>query len=653
MPNISSFRYRIVSGANEHDRTVDIVPNDDLLIISKDSIGRNMAALDRWLEGEEEIYLVIDEAHHSTAKTYRRIIQHVQEKVKHTKLIGLTATPFRTAENEQGLLAKIFPDGVVDEQVSVGKTGITYQIGLKELINRRILSKPIFESCFTDILLGEGLGAGDWESISRLDTIPDYIADEMTENAARNRLIVDTYKKKQDMYGQTIVFAINIPHSIALAKLFNDEGIPADYIVSAIRDLTTGVTISQKENERKLERYRNGDLKVLINVNILTEGVDLPQTKTVFLARPTVSTILMTQMIGRALRGTAAGGTEEAYIVSFIDNWNEHIAWVNPESLFVDKENDFSENEAERQKYQLQMIAISKIEEFASLLDKGVDTTALESIDFMKRIPVGMYAFTFMLQGDMEQSHQIMIYDSTRTAYENMMQDLPELFNEYKIFEEFPDYNDLRTMAEQIKDTYFVGEMIPPYSHKDIINILRYYAQYEIAPKFYTFEDVDRSKLDVASIAKEVYEKDLRRSEEAEYLERLWNATDDNMLKLFFGQKKNFREQYDIEMRKLTDAEIFEKNKNVKFGTRDFEDMPLYQIRSINPDYEKTLRDNAFQKARDAEGNYVCAQCGRRSRSRIIFQIDHIIPLNKGGKTVADNLQVLCRNCNGKKGDKL
>lgn len=55
----------------------------------------------------------------------------------------------------------------------------------------------------------------------------------------------------------------------------------------------------------------------------------MPQTKTVFLARPTVSKILMTQMVGRALRGTAAGGTAKAYIVSFVDQWNENIAWCN------------------------------------------------------------------------------------------------------------------------------------------------------------------------------------------------------------------------------------------------------------------------------------------------------------------------------------
>jgi len=65
---------------------------------------------------------------------------------------------------------------------------------------------------------------------------------------------------------------------------------------------------------------------VLVNVNILTEGTDLPSVQTVFLARPTTSTILMTQMIGRALRGEKAGGTATAYIVSFVDHWRDKIA---------------------------------------------------------------------------------------------------------------------------------------------------------------------------------------------------------------------------------------------------------------------------------------------------------------------------------------
>ena len=90
--------------------------------------------------------------------------------------------------------------------------------------------------------------------------------------------------KKKKEYGQTIVFAVNINHAIALNQLFKNAGVASDFIVSDIRDMVTGVTISREENDAKLQAYRDGDLEVLINVNILTEGVDLPQTKTVFLA---------------------------------------------------------------------------------------------------------------------------------------------------------------------------------------------------------------------------------------------------------------------------------------------------------------------------------------------------------------------------------
>ena len=337
IPHISSFRFRVISGAPSHDRTSDIQPSDNLLIISKDSIGRNLNRLNKWLAGEKELYLIVDEAHHSIAKTYRKVIDYVQDNVPGLKLIGLTATPFRTVEGEQGLLAKIYSND------------IAYQIGLKELIKRQILSKPIFEAYYTDEEYGGSLGLDAWESIQHLDILPDDIAEQIAVSAARNKLIVDTYRAKQNAYGQTIVFAVNIVHAIQLSALFNKANIKADFIVSDVKDSITGVTISRAENERKLKAYQEGRLQVLINVNILTEGVDLPQTKTVFLARPTVSSILMTQMVGRALRGVAAGGTSEAYIVSFIDKWNEHIAWVNPESLF-NGSNEFGDAPTDRAK---------------------------------------------------------------------------------------------------------------------------------------------------------------------------------------------------------------------------------------------------------------------------------------------------------------
>ena len=650
VPHISSFCFRIVSGASSHDRTSDIRPGDNLLIVSKDSIGRNIDRLDQWLKGEKELYLIVDEAHHSTAKTYRKVIDYVKAKVPNLKLIGLTATPFRTAEEEQGLLAKIYTDGISDGRVVHGDVGITYQIGLKELISRQILAKPIFESFYTDEEYGDSLGVDAWESIQHLDVLPDEVAQQMADSAARNKLIVETYKAKQNDYGQTILFAVNVVHAIQLTSLFKKAGIKADFIVSSVKDAITGVTISREDNERKLEDYRNGKLQVLINVNILTEGVDLPKTKTVFLARPTVSSILMTQMVGRALRGTAAGGTASAYIVSFVDHWNEHIAWVNPESLF-DGNNDFQDNESERAKRDLRMIAISKIEEFAAILDDAVDTTALEKVPFEQRIPVGMYAFTYLEENGMDHAYQVMVYDSTQNAYKNLMDALPSLFKSFGATEEYLTEAQLDEMEAQCRDSFFCGEMIPPYERKDVLNILKYYAQYEAVPQFYTFAEVDRSKLDVSKIAQHIWDEDMGERKRTEYIDSLWESSDDNMLRLFFGRKLYFLRQLNIELMKLSHPDIYDDENNIKYGTRALEDLPLHEIGKINPALEKELRDQAFEKAKDADGNYRCACCGVADKSRIYFQVDHIVPMNNGGKSVVENLQILCRQCNGTKGD--
>jgi hypothetical protein len=173
----------------------------------------------------------------------------------------------------------------------------------------------------------------------------------------------------------------------------------------------------------------------------------------------------MTQMIGRALRGVEAGGTKKAYIVSFIDNGLENIAWSNPDSIF-EGNNDFADTKIEYEKRDIRLISISKIEEFAKMLNDSVDTSELEKIPFNQRIPIGMYAFT-----NNDTSYQVMVYNSTQKAYEQLMQSLPDLFNEYNSGEEeIPSYL-LSEMAEQCRNTFFLGEMIPPYDEKDIISL--------------------------------------------------------------------------------------------------------------------------------------------------------------------------------------
>ena len=652
IPHISSFRYRIVSGSSNHDKTVNIDPKDDLLIISKDSIGResNLARLAPWLAGEKEIFLVVDEAHHSTAKTYRRVIDFVKEKVEHVKLIGLTATPFRTAENEQGLLARIYKDGVSGGRSKKNDIGIAYKVDLKELINRQILSHPHFETYYTDEEYGKDLGLEALESIQNLDTLSPELSQSIAESGPRNKLIVDTYLKKADEYGQTIVFAVSVNHAIALAKLFNKAGIKAEYVVSSIKDMGTGATISAKENDRKLEAFRSGDVEVLVNVNILTEGVDLPMTKTVFLARPTVSTILMTQMIGRALRGEKAGGTSMAYIVSFVDNWNEHIAWVSPETIFVGDAAWPPKDSPEYKKQQIRWIAISKVEEFAAILNDAIDTAQLEAVPFWERVPVGMYAFQYINEEGIDFSYQVMVYNSTQAAYEEMMQALPVLFEGIHTDDEYLSDDVLNKLEAECKRRFFHHDMVPPYDQRDVRHILKYYAQKESEPKFYTFDQVDRSKLDVPAIARHIWDEDLGPKKKKEYLDALWEGVDDNLLQLFFGKKIYFLRMVGIELMKLSDPEIYAAETSVTYDKKALESLPLDKIREVDPTLEEDLREGAFAKAKTPSG-YVCAHCGNVFPNRRYLNVDHIIPMNKGGLSVPENLQILCRTCNGKKGD--
>jgi hypothetical protein len=137
----------------------------------------------------------------------------------------------------------------------------------------------------------------------------------------------------------------------------------------------------------------------------------------------------------------------------------------------------------------------------------------------------------------------------------------------------------------------------------------------------------------------------------AAYVDAIWENSDDNLLRLFFGRKTYFWKQLDIELMKLSDADLFREEKNVSFGRRQFEDMTLHEIQKYDPQYEKELRDAAFEAVRNPEGFYVCPVCGRTGKTRAWFQVDHIIPMNKGGKTVPQNLQVLCRSCNARKSD--
>lgn len=634
MVNRTVFNYRIISGM--HDKPVHIQKTDRILIASKDSMIRSLDKLKNWLNGEE-IYLVIDEAHHAVAKSYKKIIQYVADHTKSMKLLGLTATPFLTSEDEQGALKQVFTDDIV------------YKTDLDTLIKKGILATPTFIDCNTNIQFTEHLGVQALKSIENLDTLPENIVNDIAGSKERNRIIVDEYINNYEKYGPTIVFALNKNHAITLNALFNEKGkkygIKSEFIISEVQDMITGITISNADNERKIEAYRNGEIQVLINVNILTEGTDLPKTHTVFLTRPTVSTTLMTQMVGRALRGLKAGGTKEAYIVSFVDDWNDKIAWVNPETL-TEAEYHEKETLAETQKQQIRLIAISKIEEFARMADAAVDTSALDSTPAIELIPLGMYMLSTL-----ECNHQILVYNSTQNAYQSLIRDLPNLMEHYGIEGETIPEETLDDMTEHCFQSYFDENMIPSCNRNDIEHLLKFYAQKAVAPLFVTIDEMERKKLDVSEIAKKIYDEDMRRSEKNAYIQSLW-AEEGSLLPVYYTNPYFFKKLIDLELDKLDgDIEIAAAEPQTEAELRNLEQFPLQKIIELYPKIGLQLKEDAFAAARNDDGSYVCAGCGEVFPTRLFLQVDHIVPMAKGGLSVPDNLQVLCRTCNQRKGD--
>jgi superfamily II DNA or RNA helicase len=641
-PHHKDYRYRIVSG--QHDKAIHIRPEDDILIASKGSLAHDLSHIQtKWIKPNcGRICMVIDEAHHATAGEYRKLIHAMQEWGGNFRLLGLTATPFRTAEKEQGLLSKLFPDDIL------------YKTDLRTLIQQGILSDPIFHPIQTQIKMADLFRKENADALleklvheKKFDfdspgAPGEKAARLIAAHSERNRLIVDQYVNHQELYGKTLVFAINVNMAIALNKLFQERGVRSDYVISDVSDAITGANRSNEANQNALKRFRDGELDVLVNVNILTEGTDLPQVQSVFLTRPTKSTILMTQMIGRALRGEKAGGTAKAYIVSFLDDWQAYIAWVNPEKLYIDSNADFTEQTPDRKDYLIRLVSIEKLEEFAKLADDNLDDAIGEQFTFLERIPVGVYQFSYLPDGEDEsKSCTILVYDCMQESYRQLMDWMATA-----------DLSDLDASAAHVDQTLF-GEKdrLLGYRVQDVADILAYYRQTETKPQWIPLEE--RAQYDVASLAQYIINNHMDDMAVRQYLESEWSRSEGKWT-AFFGYQnfKAFRKAVQLERDRLIYGEEPPKVDPITMREEiQIQDLPLEEIRRRFPSLGEKLRTAVFEKYKDTDGFYYSAMSGYRSMNRLDFQIDHIQPMAQGGKTILDNLQLLTRLENRIKGD--
>ena len=325
--------------------------------------------------GKEKVVVVVDEAHHATSASYQKVLSRIKVLNPNMVLLGLTATPYRMNEYEQNKLQSMFN---INSNISkgIGKKGFVYEITLKELIASGFLADPKYIPVYTKIV-GEieyDCTDEDEEFFNKFGELSERLKTQIAESAARNNIIINEYLDNHKKYGKTLVFAVNQIHAEKLCELFNKAGISCDYAIS-----------SRADSQDVIRRFKDNEFEVLINVQILTEGSDVPDIQTVFLTRQTNSDSLLMQMIGRGLRGEKAKGTKTANIVAFHDTWNRFAKWLDPAELDIFE--DIIDETAEETSEPLPIVPNEEITEDSNKEPQNKGEKAnMQLLDFYKKL---------------------------------------------------------------------------------------------------------------------------------------------------------------------------------------------------------------------------------------------------------------------------
>lgn len=221
-----------------------------------------------------------DEAHHATADGTSAMLQTLLRASRASFLLGLTATPYRSDGDEELFLRQLFC------------AKIAYRRSFGELVALGFLAEPTWE--FLERVANRlRLAPHEISEIQRRDDFSQEMLSRVAEDDDWNESILDRWCSRRSQYGSTLVFASTTDHAKTLAQGFRQRGVLAEAIDYKL-DLET--------RSETLQAFADGKLEVLVNVAILTEGTDITCVRTVLIARPTLSSVLYRQMIGRAAR---------------------------------------------------------------------------------------------------------------------------------------------------------------------------------------------------------------------------------------------------------------------------------------------------------------------------------------------------------------
>jgi hypothetical protein len=229
-----------------------------------------------------------DEFHHASATSYRKILDYFKPKF----LLGLTATPHRMDKKD------VF---------EICDFNVPYEVGLFSAINRDWLVPFSYYGIYD--------GQVNYDKVTYLHG--RYVEEELGRALAtedRADLIFKHYSKHRRQYA--LGFCATIKHAEYMAGYFNSRGIKA---------LTIHSDTSSEywcERSRALEAFRKGEIDIIFAVDMLNEGVDVPQIDLIMFLRPTESPTVFLQQLGRGLRHSSTTDKSNLKVLDFIGNYN-------------------------------------------------------------------------------------------------------------------------------------------------------------------------------------------------------------------------------------------------------------------------------------------------------------------------------------------
>lgn len=259
----------------------------DVIVALVASLSRGESRLANY-KPEDFKAIILDECHHAVAATWQKVLKRLGADTNETPIpvIGFTATLER---GDGKALARAFDE-------------IVHQRDLMTMIKNDELTDIKFHTVKVDLgLLDLKTKNDDFERVTLC-----HLLNEVSVNSRIAHLYLAL--RKEFNLRSTIVFCVDIDHCRNLCAALQEVGINAQYV--------TGTT-EKGERERILEDFIKGDIQVLANFMVFTEGTDIPNIDSIFIARPSKSRGLLTQMIGRGLRKYP--GKEWCHVIDIAD----------------------------------------------------------------------------------------------------------------------------------------------------------------------------------------------------------------------------------------------------------------------------------------------------------------------------------------------